>query len=756
MPPMPDTNGQKRHGCVFCCRETAGDTEPAREKHKEEAFTRRLFAILKGDNCSYAWMYNGVLQVYDPATDEKYTDWEPVYWQDDVSYEISPSHRNAPQRPDIRISIPFDRLYKDTKENFYLKRLKWYFLQMEENTTTYQYKDREASPPRNISVYAGKMLYMYLPPEDPEALPREPEWEQDSTYWKDDISYTLEEPDKMHKGCPSVVVGIPETKFLPPELSGKLHDGTEELPVNYVYTNPYTTAAADYCLRRIARYFDPLNAELDNRSRPVEENGFYYVHRPDASVLPRNSAYFARCATKYYENISGCRVLQLPDEKLTPPRPCLCIRIQVQLPAGKLKKAIRMLCTDLPDAIERFIADFDPAELEKTLELTAKQEQIRTFLKDSGYCVFLANGSILPRNKLGGPLLSAVPFTSVPADEIEVAGVKGMGIRRGVTVITGGGYSGKSTLLDAIAAGIYNHVRGDGRELVITDESAMEIAAEDGRCVKRANISPFIRWIPGGDPADFSTEHASGSTSQAANILESVHDGAKLLLIDEDRSATNFMIRDRMMKALIRHEPITPYTDRVRELSEAGVSSILVIGGSGEYLGVADRVYRMDDFRISDATEEAETVWKENMGNVPPDGMETKEDPGLWRQSRVLSGEGFSSYPARSGTERLSVDELGVIRIGDEVIDIRDIGGLKTTGQQNGAAFILRALMIRRKTETVDLDSALTALYCQMATEGVEAVFSSFFTDCARFLDLPRLRDVKAAAYRMRGTVWEK
>ena len=404
-------------------------------------------------------MYNGTLQVYDPATDDRYTDWEPIYWQDDVSYEITAGCRNMPERPDIQISIPFHRLCKDTKENFYLKRLKWYFLQMEESTTTYQYKDKEASPPKNISVYSGKMLYMYLPPEDPEALPREPEWDQDSTYWKDGISYTLEEPNKMQKGCPSVVVGIPETKLLPRELTEKLHADGEELPVNYVYTNPYTTAAADFCLRRIAKYFDPLNAELDNRSRPVEENGFYYVHRPDSAVLPRNSAYFARCATKYYENVSGCRVMQLPDDRLTPPQPCLCIRIQVQLPAGKLKKAIKMLCTDLPDAVERFIADFDPAELEKTLALTEKQQQIRDFLAHSEYCVFLANGSILPRNKMGGPLITAVPFTSVPADEMEVAGVKGMGIRRGVTVITGGGYSGKSTLLDAIAAGINDHVR---------------------------------------------------------------------------------------------------------------------------------------------------------------------------------------------------------------------------------------------------------------------------------------------------------
>ena len=170
-----------------------------------------------------------------------------------------------------------------------------------------------------------------------------------------------------------------------------------------------------------------------------------------------------------------------------------------------------------------------------------------------------------------------------PEDQVEIAGVRGMLFRRGVTVITGGGYSGKSTLLDALSAGIYNHVEGDGRELVLTDQSAMKISAEDGRSVRHVNLSPFIKWMPGGDPADFSTDHASGSTSQAANVMEAVGWGVKLLLIDEDKSATNFMIQDPVMRILVEKEPVTPFVDRVRELQERkGVSTILVIGGSSE------------------------------------------------------------------------------------------------------------------------------------------------------------------------------
>ncbi len=729
-----------------------------------------------GDMAPYLrTMYSGPLHLYDPRIPEDYPDWESVYWQEGISYEIMPTHRTTLAKPDICIRIPFDKLWKNTEENIHLKRLRWYFTKMEEHTASYQWKDTGSTPPKSISLYSGKMLYHFLPPpKDPDKI-QPPQWDQDNTYWRDNISYTLEEPDRMHKGCPSVTVNIPEKILFGNSLTGKFRESgavnwqekleltaTEELPIGYVYTNPMTTAAADYCLRRIADYFDAYNAELYNASRPPEENGWYYLHRPDATILPRNSAFFARCATKYYRNLSGFNVEQLPEEELTPPEPCLCIRIQVQLPAGKIKKAVTMLCTWLPDAVERFVEEFDPNELEAVLALAEKQRQIRAFLSDSPYCVFLADGSILPRHRNGGPLPNAVPFASPDADRVTVAGIPGMAIRRGVTVITGGGYSGKSTLLDAIAAGIYDHVKGDGRELVLTDPTAMEIAAEDGRCVQRANISPFIRWIPGGSPADFTTAHASGSTSQAANILESVHDGARLLLIDEDRSATNFMIRDRMMKSLIRHEPITPYTDRVRELAENGVSSILVIGGSGEYLGVADRVYRMDDFRIEDATEEAVALWQELGATGDTPAVEEPEAAlpaaELWKQERILLADGFSSYPARYGTERLEVDELGIIRIGKEVVDVRDIGGLKTPEQQNGAAFLLRTLMVRRKNDTVrlELDEELARLYHQIATEGVECVYSNFFTTCGRFIDLPRLCDVKAIVYRMRHVNWQR
>ena len=377
-----------------------------------------------------------------------------------------------------------------------------------------------------------------------------------------------------------------------------------------------------------------------------------------------------------------------------PPKMCLCIRMQVQLPKRKIRKTIQMLCHDLPEAVDKFIAEFDCVKLNKALELAEKQTAIRKWLKGSDYCAFIANGSILPRSKgTDMPLEGAVPFQSMSEDEIEICGVRGMGIKKGVTVITGGGYSGKSTLLDAISAGIYDHVLGDGRELCITDESAVTISAEDGRSVKSVNISPFIKWLPSGDTADFSTEHASGSTSQAANIMEAVDAGAKLLLIDEDRSATNFMIRDIMMKELIKKEPITPFTDRVNELhGTQGVSTILVIGGSGEYLSIADNIYLMEDYLIQNVTEKARALsnscTEENRGHMPPAD---------WTQNRTLFSDGFTSYPAGSGSERLEVSEMGFILIGDERIDVRGLHNIVSERQLDALGFMLRHLEISNK-----------------------------------------------------------
>lgn len=582
--------------------------------------------------------------------------------------------------------------------------------------------------------------------------------DDEPTYYHDGVGYTLSATHKLAKDRPTVVIAIPADRLLghPAADSPAAHLAAEiaaaeaaakkrreaNLPITETHlATPRVVAAADHALRALGPVIDALNAPLYNRKRTDAENGKYVLDEPGSIVCLRNSAYFAFAQPKWYQNLTGTNVQELSD--MPPPAVCLCIRMQVQLPFHKLRQSVRMLCRDLPYAVSAWLADFDRAALGKALALSETQQKIRAWLAQSDCCAFLADGSILPRQSgTERPMADALPFVSTPADAVTVAGVRGMGIRRGVTVITGGGYSGKSTVLDAISAGVYDHVLSDGRELCLTDPSGVTIAAEDGRSVKNLNISPFLKWLPTGDARDFSTAHASGSTSQAANIMEALDANSTLLLIDEDKSATNFMIRDDRMKALIAREPITPFTDRVRELAARGVSTILVIGGSGEYLAVADRVYRMDEFVIRDVTAEAHDLCGGLSIPEPP--------PADWSQHRCLRAEGFTSFPEGASSEVLAVDPLGFLRIGDEAVDLRGMSGLALPAQTEALAFFLRALMRQNPNAEIDLANAVDALLARIAREGLDTVWSSYFTTCGRFLALPRRQEVFAAVARMR------
>ncbi|KAF4745957.1 hypothetical protein FOZ63_026199 [Perkinsus olseni] len=267
----------------------------------------------------------------------------------------------------------------------------------------------------------------------------------------------------------------------------------------------------------------------------------------------------------------------------------------------------------------------DQSALKKHVDSVDDQGWLRDKLDELGLVAFVRDGAILPRRSGvdDRPLMKTnggsdvVAFKSpsslsVAVDLPHEGRLEGMGIRKGVTLIVGGGFHGKSTLLEALQLGVYNHIPGDGREFVVTDLNAMKIRAEDGRYINNVDISPFISHLPlGRDTTQFSTEDASGSTSQAANIMEALEVGATTFLIDEDTSATNFMIRDGRMQQLVSadKEPITPFLWRVRTLCErAGVSTIMVIGGSGDYFHVADTVIMMDQYVPYDVTKRAKEI----------------------------------------------------------------------------------------------------------------------------------------------------
>ena len=330
----------------------------------------------------------------------------------------------------------------------------------------------------------------------------------------------------------------------------------------------------------------------------------------------------------------------------------------------------------IPNIVEStFIYEnIDKLALINRVKLMEDQCFIRENLKEKGLVAFVANGSILPRESgiSARPLRDGKKFVSPQALEVEFdtpnrGKIKGMGIPKGITLIVGGGYHGKSTLLKALELGIYNHIEGDGREFVITDESALKVRAEDGRAITSTDISLFINNLPNGkDTVKFNTENASGSTSQAANIIEAIESKSKVLLIDEDTSATNFMIRDDIMQQLVvkEKEPITPFIDVAKSLyKRLGISTILVAGSCGDFFDIADLVIQMDCYEPYEVTTKAKEL---SRGKISlRDDLDIYIDFG-----RVLVKGSISEGPKGIKIKNLGKDGLSINK---ENIDLKSV-----------------------------------------------------------------------------------
>ena len=396
---------------------------------------------------------------------------------------------------------------------------------------------------------------------------------------------------------------------------------------------------------------------------------------------------------------SGLIAISHPGPEILSRTACQCgaraitARFEVGFPANgrtiNSGELIRILFDFLPQCIRRvFYYKNRPAgEVKNVIDLAEDQHFIRGELSRLGLVSFVADGSILPRESgvSSRPMKGSVAFASPESLKVTLklphrGTITGMGLRQGITLIVGGGYHGKSTLLKALETGVYNHIAGDGREYVITDETAMKLRAEDGRSVRNVDISMFINDLPNGkNTRCFSTEDASGSTSQAAAVIEGIESGSRVFLIDEDTSATNFMVRDDLMQKIISRskEPITPFIERARDLWEkAGISTIMVAGSSGAYFYIADTIIQMDCYVPIDITEKT----KEFCAGYGAEPIRSAPDfclPGEGR--RLFSGTGGSRGAARRDEggfqrdDRIKVKVYGKdsLQVGKEPVDLR-------------------------------------------------------------------------------------
>ncbi len=436
----------------------------------------------------------------------------------------------------------------------------------------------------------------------------------------------------------------------------------------------------------------------------------------------------------------------------------LRLRLSVGLPAAGRRilgrAAADLLCDRLRETLLSALRSLDPAALAAHVACVEDQIALRAALGPAGLVAFVAAGSHLPRRSGADdrPLAGALPLElgGVEAVELEAphAGVlRGLGIPRGVTLIVGGGYHGKSTLLQALALGVYDHVPGDGRERCVADPALVGVRAEDGRSVRGVDLRPFIGALPlGRSTRAFDSDDASGSTSQAASIIEALEVGATGLLIDEDTAATNFMIRDARMRRLVpgAEEPITPFIDRARELWERrGVSSVLVVGGAGDYLDVADVVLRMRDYQPLDVTARAREVAAElPLGEAAP----RPADPWPAAPPRVPLPGGLDPSHGRR-PERVRGQSTRSIEFGREEIDVSALYQLADPAQVRAVGDALLELSRGLCDGRLALPQLLDAIDALIDHEGLDTICRGGHGDRAR----PRRFEIAAALDRLRS-----
>jgi predicted ABC-class ATPase len=534
----------------------------------------------------------------------------------------------------------------------------------------------------------------------------------------------------------------------PSKVSVLIRHSAAGFPAPY-FDKPWKkTALEDYLLR----CFSSEIARFNFKAKGSGKSGLIATSRPGQEILPRTAC-------------------EIGKDGIT-------ARFEVGFPAfGRTinsNELIRILFDFLPGCVRNvfFLKNLNPREVLSRIELAEDQQFIREELDRLGLVSFAADGSILPRETgiSDRPMKNSVPFSSPASLRITLnlphrGPLTGMAIRRGITLIVGGGYHGKSTLLKALEAGVYNHIAGDGREFVITDNTAVKLRAEDGRSINQVDISLFIRDLPNKkDTTCFSTADASGSTSQAAAVIEGIEAGARTFLIDEDTSATNFMLRDDLMQRIVSRdkEPITPFIERARDLYEkAGISTILVAGSSGAYFFIADTVIQMDSYRPSDITE----LVREACQNTP--SRPEISAPGfiLPSQERRLNTKSGHSEPKdhnrrndrgdrsnhsdRNDRIKVKVHGKDAFQVAKEPVDLRFVEQLADSEQTAALAQMVRFCLEKGLLERLTVHQCVETLMREYDARGLSAFSDASY--CAMGLALPRIQEIYACLSRFRG-----
>ena len=478
-------------------------------------------------------------------------------------------------------------------------------------------------------------------------------------------------------------------------------------PEKYLEKRHTKTALEDLILRSFSKALD----QYSFKAKGSGKSGLISTSRPGPEIMRRTAVEFNNIA--------------------------LLVRFEVGFPANgrtiNAQELEKILLEFLPQIVKTclFYQSWEKAKIQACYELAENQQRIREVLEERKLVAFCANGSILPRKSgvSSQPLKDAIEFQSPESMEISIDlpfgnSIRGMGIPEGVTLIIGGGYHGKSTLLQALEQGVYNHVKGDGREYVITRADALKLRAEDGRAVSHLDLSLFIHDLPNGkDTHCFSTEDASGSTSQAAGVLEGIEAETSCFLIDEDTSATNFLVRDAFMQRVVSgdQEPITPFIARVRDLYEkVGISTILVAGSSGAFFHVADTIIQMDAYRPKDVKMSVEALLPEYppadlCSNAEPFTLPTEKR--MFVMERKIKRHGRGEREERIKTKVMGTDGFSIEH---NIVDLRCVEQLIDTEQTAALAAILKHI-VKKGSICMEMQELVAEISTLLKKKGMAA-----------------------------------
>lgn len=513
----------------------------------------------------------------------------------------------------------------------------------------------------------------------------------------------------------------------PSNLSVKLEGQNAGFPKEFFDTNQKRITLQDHLTRLFGKSLTPFCFKAKGSGK----SGLLSVSYCGQQILER----------------TACRI---------EPNGNVIVRFEAGFPANGRSinggELIKMLFQFIPDAVNAslFYANIDHNALQKAIFLCEDQQYIRSQLDAMGLCAFIADGSVLPRESgiSDHPLKNATVFTSPDSMRVTLTlphrgKISGMGISKGITLFVGGGYHGKSTLLQALEMGVYNHILGDGRELVITDDSAWKLRAEDGRSISQVDISPFINHLPNKkDTVHFSTEDASGSTSQAANLMEGIESGSTLFLIDEDTSATNFMIRDELMQKVIcrQEEPITPFIERARSMyQDLGISSIIVAGSLGAFFQIADIIIQMREYIPYDITQKAKQAAMDYQALSLQEHFPTLDSKRMPKPNNALKKE-----------QRIKMKTMGTheVLLAKESIELRYLEQLIDSEQTNSLAYALKYMELHLMDGQKTVPELLDAIEKIIVQKGLEALFDREYVRSS--LATPRRQELAGCINRYR------